>query len=146
MFYAVQNGDVYDLRFKYDPQLISLVKNVPGRRYIPEGKYWTIPTPHLGFLINEIKGTPYEKALQIQSEESLNQNETLDPTTEIPDVDISDIDIYVKEGSTLYAHQLAFLKYAKSKGKGGFILADDMGCIAGDAKHMIFLYVAISPI
>lgn len=133
MFYAVQNGDVYDLRFKYDPQLISLVKNVPGRRYIPEGKYWTIPTPHLGFLINEIKGTPYEKALQIQSEESLNQNETLDPTTEIPDVDISDIDIYVKEGSTLYAHQLAFLKYAKSKGKGGFILADDMGCIAGDA-------------
>lgn len=127
MFYAVQNGDVYDLRFKYDPQLISLVKNVPGRRYIPEGKYWTIPTPHLGFLINEIKGTPYEKALQIQSEESLNQNETLDPTTEIPDVDISDIDIYVKEGSTLYAHQLAFLKYAKSRDRRGFINSDDMG-------------------
>ena len=127
MFYAIQNGDVYDLRFKYDPQLISLVKNVPGRRYVPEGKYWTIPTPHLGFLINEIKGTPYEKALQIQSEESLNQNETLDPTTEIPDIDISDIDIYVKEGSSLYAHQLAFLKYAKSKDRKGFILADSMG-------------------
>ena len=61
MFYAIQDGDVYILRFKYDPQLISLVKNVPGRLYVPQGKYWTIPDSHLGFLMNEIKGTPYER-------------------------------------------------------------------------------------
>ena len=127
MFYAIQDGDVYILRFKYDPQLISLVKNVPGRLYVPQGKYWTIPNSHLGFLMNEIKGTPYEKALQIQSTENINLNESIDPTKEIPDIDISDVDIYVKDGSSLYNHQLAFLKYAKAKGRRGFILADDMG-------------------
>ena len=127
MFYAIQDGDVYILRFKYDPQLISLVKNVPGRLYVPQGKYWTIPNSHLGFLMNEIKGTPYERALQIQSTENIDQNESIDPTKEIPDIDISDVDIYVKDGSSLYNHQLAFLKYAKAKGRRGFILADDMG-------------------
>lgn len=127
MFYAIQDGDVYILRFKYDPQLISLVKNVPGRLYVPQGKYWTIPNSHLGFLMNEIKGTPYERALQIQSTENIDQNESIDPTKEIPDIDISDVDIYVKDGSSLYNHQLAFLKYAKAKERRGFILADDMG-------------------
>lgn len=127
MFYAIQDGDVYILRFKYDPQLISLVKNVPGRLYVPQGKYWTIPNTHLGFLMNEIKGTPYERALQIQSTENIDQNESIDPTKEIPDIDISDVDIYVKDGSSLYNHQLAFLKYAKAKERRGFILADDMG-------------------
>lgn len=128
MFYAIQDGDVYILRFKYDPQLISLVKNVPGRLYVPQGKYWTIPDSHLGFLMNEIKGTPYEKALQIQSTENIDQNESIDPTKEIPDIDISDVDIYVKDGGSLYNHQLAFLKYAKAKERKGFILADDPGC------------------
>ena len=128
MFYAIQDGDVYILRFKYDPQLISLVKNVPGRLYVPQGKYWTIPNSHLGFLMNEIKGTPYERALQIQSTENIDQNESIDPTKEIPDIDISDVDIYVKDGSSLYNHQLAFLKYAKAKERKGFILADDPGC------------------
>ena len=133
MFYAIQDGDKYIIRFKYDPQLISLVKNVPGRMWVKENKYWTIPKAHLGWLIKEIKGTPYEGALQIQSDESINENASFDSTNDIPDTDISDVDHHVKEGYTLYPHQLAFLKYAKSKGKNGFILADDMGCIAGDA-------------
>jgi hypothetical protein len=82
--------------------------------------------------MNEIKGTPYERALQIQSTENIDQNESIDPTKEIPDIDISDVDIYVKDGGSLYNHQLAFLKYAKAKGRRGFILADDMGCLTGD--------------
>lgn len=128
MFYAIQDGDVYNLKFKYDPDLIAMIKNVPGRKYIPDGKYWTIPSSHLGFLMNEVKGTPYEQALQIQSDEMINQNATLDSTSEIPDIDISDIDIYIKDGFKLYNHQLAFLKYAKAKECKGFILADDPGC------------------
>lgn len=130
MFYAIQENDVYILKFKYDPQLIAMVKNVPGRKWIPENKYWTIPKGHLGWLLNEIKGTAYEGALQIQSEEAINENASIDSTdiNLIPDADISDVDHYVKEGYKLYDHQLAFLKYAKSKGRNGFILADDMGC------------------
>lgn len=130
MFYAIQENDVYILKFKYDPQLIAMVKNVPGRKWIPENKYWTIPKGHLGWLLNEIKGTAYEGALQIQSEEAINENASIESTdiNLIPDADISDVDHYVKEGYKLYDHQLAFLKYAKSKGRNGFILADDMGC------------------
>lgn len=130
MFYAIQERDVYILKFKYDPQLIAMVKNVPGRKWVPENKYWTIPKGHLGWLLNEIKGTAYEGTLQIQSEEAINENASIDSTdiNLIPDADISDVDHYVKEGYKLYDHQLAFLKYAKSKGRNGFILADDMGC------------------
>lgn len=141
MFYAIQENDVYILKFKYDPQLIAMVKNVPGRKWVPENKYWTIPKGHLGWLLNEIKGTAYEGALQIQSEEAINENASIDSTdiNLIPDADISDVDHYVKEGYKLYDHQLAFLKYAKSKGRNGFILADDMGCIAGDATITVYV-------
>ena len=41
MITAVQDNDVYIIRFQYDAELVKLVKNVPGRRYVPEHKYWT---------------------------------------------------------------------------------------------------------
>lgn len=137
MFYAVQQDDKYILRFQYDPSLIAIVKEVPGRQWNPEQKYWTIPLSHLGWLIKGIKGTAYEKALEIISDEHINENATIDSTDKIPDIDISDVDHYVKDGFHLYNHQLDFLKYAKNKGQKGFILADDMGCITGDAEISI---------
>lgn len=125
-----QNGSVYELKFRYDPYLIALVKNVPGRRWDADAKLWTIPSEHLGWLINELKDTPYESTLNISSGENLNKNETLDSTSvsEIPDIDISDVDHYVQAGYSLYPHQVDFLKYAKSRNGAGFILADEMGC------------------
>lgn len=128
MFHAIKQDDKYILKFKYDPALITIVKAVPGRQWNPQQKYWSIPVSHLGWLIKGIKDTPYEKALQIVSDENINENATLDSTQKIPDVDISDIDYYVKDGFHLYQHQVDFLKYAKNKGQKGFILADDMGC------------------
>ena len=128
MFYAIQQDDKYVLRFQYDTQLIELVKRVPGRAWNPNTKYWTIPVNHLGWLLKAIKGTPYEHALEIHSQEHLNEDASLDSTRKIPDIDISDVKQYVKQGYKLYAHQIDFLKYAKAKGTNGFILADDMGC------------------
>lgn len=133
MISAVQQGDIYTLHFKYDPNFIALVKSVPGRQWHPDKKIWTIPSAHLGWLLKAVEGTPYKQILQVVSEEHLNENATIDSTEDIPNVDISDIDQYVMAGSTLYEHQKDFLRYAKSKGRRGFILADDMGCIAGDA-------------
>lgn len=134
MFYAIQNDDKYILRFQYDPNLIAIVKEVPGRQWHPNEKYWSIPLSHLGWLIKGIQGTAYEKALEIVSDEHINENATIDSTDRIPDIDISDVDLYVEEGSEMYRHQLDFLKFAKNKGQKGFILADDMGCITGDTK------------
>ena len=131
MIYVKQNVDVYEITFRYDPVVISHIKNIPGRRWIPETKVWTIPADRLGWLLNEFKGTQYEKYVQIQSKEDLNVNETLDTTTVIPEVDISSVPFYVKEGATPYKHQLDFMKYAIDRQNhgltSGFLLADDQG-------------------
>lgn len=129
MIHVIQNGDVYELTFKYDELLISYIKNVPGRQWVPATKRWTIPKEHLGWFLNQIKGTMYENAVKIQSEEHLNENATLDSTKagDIPDIDISDVDIHVVAGGKLYNHQLDFLKYAKGRNGRGFILGDEMG-------------------
>lgn len=126
-----QNGDIYDVAFPYDVNVIYLVKNVPGRRWVPDRKVWTIPKDRLGFFINQLKGTVYEAATQVFSDEDINVNATLDSTAVIPDVDISDIPFYVKEGATPYKHQLEFMKWAIDRQRrgnmSGFLQCDDQG-------------------
>ena len=131
MITAVQNQEVYIIRFKYDPEIVQLVKNVPGRQYVPEHKYWTIPLARLGFLQQQLKGTPYETQFKVYSAEHINENATLDATESIPDIDLSGIPLYVQDGEHLFNHQLDFMKYAIDRQRkglhSGFILADDMG-------------------
>lgn len=139
MISIIQNNDVYEIRFKYDPRLLSYIRDVPGRQWIAEHKVWTVPKNNLGWFLNAIKDTPYENQVQLHSDEHIGENEKLESTAvaRIPDIDISDITQYVQEGSVLYPHQLDFLKFAKSKLGKGFILADDMGCLASDTKIIV---------
>lgn len=134
MISITQDGSIYSIKSKYDPFLISVIKNVPGRQWVPDKKVWTVPSEHLGWLLNELKGTVYENAINIQSTEHINENASIDPTStsQIPDIDISDMHQYVEQGGSLYPHQIDFLKYAKGRNGKGFILADEMGCVTGD--------------
>jgi len=132
MLNIIQEGPVYNISFKYDPQLISLVKNVPGRRWNPDDKIWTIPSENLGVFLNEIKGTVYEEIANIRSTEDLNVNQSIDTIQEIPDIDISNVHYHVKEGAKPFAHQLDFMKFAIHRfygqnNKNGFILTDEQG-------------------
>ena len=131
MINVIQNGEIYEITFPYDVNVIALIKNVPGRRWNPTGKMWTVPKDRLGFFINEFKGTQYESSINIQSDEDINRNESLSTTTEIPDIDISKIPFHVKEGSHPYKHQLDFMKWAIDRQNHGnlhgFICADEMG-------------------
>lgn len=131
MISVVQNGELYEITSPYDVGVIALIKNVPGRRWSPTGKMWTIPKDRLGFFINEFKGTKYEPLVSIHSDEELNQNAELGSTTEIPDIDISKIPFHVKEGAKPYKHQLDFMKWAIDRQNHGnlhgFICADEMG-------------------
>lgn len=131
MINVQQVDDTYRITFRYDPMVISMVKAVPGRRWVPEGKYWEIPKDKLGFFINQTTGTDYEGSLRIQSDEHLYENTTLDTTATIPDIDISSIPYYVKEGATPYKHQLDFMKFALNRqnagNMSGFLLADEQG-------------------
>lgn len=132
MILVTQNNDTYEIRFPYDPAIIELVKNVPGRAWNPEHKFWSIPLARLGFLVAQFKGTKYEKELKIESQESININASIDEPNKIPDIDISDVTMYVHEGDKVFDHQKDMVKFAKwryNNGlKSGFILADEMGC------------------
>jgi hypothetical protein len=41
-----------DVSFKYDPDIIAMVKAIPSKAYVPEGKYWTIWATHVPTLAN----------------------------------------------------------------------------------------------
>lgn len=42
-------GDLIELKFRYDEELINRVKTIPGRRYNPEKKTWSIPKESLAY-------------------------------------------------------------------------------------------------
>lgn len=131
MILITQHGSEYWLKFPYDPELIQMVKDVPGRRWVPENKVWTLPKDNLGWFLNAIKSTPYESDVQIQSDEDLNVNKEIGHSALIPDIDISSVKFHVADGLKPFKHQLDFMKYAidrQNKGNmNGFILADTMG-------------------
>lgn len=131
MIFITQNQAVYEIKFKYDLDVIEKIKNVPGRCWVPDRKIWTIPRDKLGFLVKGFEGTRYENMLQITSDEHINENAKLDTTTYIPNIDIKDVKFHVKEGAKPYKHQLDFMKYAidrQNKGNtSGFMVCDDQG-------------------
>lgn len=131
MIKIFQNNNIYEIKSKYDPDFIALIKTIPGRRWDVDRKVWSIPSERLGFLINACSNTVYADQLSIHSNEDLGQNATLDATAAIPQVDISNVETYVEAGSHLYAHQidtLRYMIYRHSIGcKSGFLLADEPG-------------------
>lgn len=128
---VVQNGEVYNIIFQYNPEIIQLIKNIPGRQYCADHKYWTIPVDRLGFLLSQFKGTSFESDIKIYSAENINENSSLDTNRQIPDIDLSGIPLYVENGGHLFPHQLDFMRYAIDRQRrglySGFILADEQG-------------------
>lgn len=131
MIIAKQEGELYEIRFNYDPEVVNLVKMVPGRRWVPESKMWTIPNDRLGHLINQLRGTPYEAELTIYSNDHINEPMELESTRDIEDVDLTGINLYIQKGLTLYKHQIEFMQYALHRERiglqSGFILGDQQG-------------------
>lgn len=131
MILVKQQGNLYNIQFKYNQQVIELIKAVPGRRWVPEDKMWTIPADKLGFLIAQFKATPFESELKIVSQEQLNENATVEGVKEIPDWDLSDVNLYVEEGHQLFSHQIDTMKYylwrIHNGYNSGFLLADEPG-------------------
>ena len=138
---VVQFGENYHITFPYDYNVVQLVKQVPGRTWHPDEKYWSIPINHLGMFIAQFKGTEYEDSVIIKSTEQIDVNPTLDETNFIPNVDLSGVKLYVKEGNQLYSHQLDFMKYAIARenrnNMNGFLVCDEMGCVSGSAYVLV---------
>ena len=126
-----QNGNYYEIKFKYDPTLVAMIKQIPGKEWNPSEKLWRIHKDKLGMLLNMLKGSKYADAYELQSNEQIGENAEIEPTTTIPNVDLTGIKLFVENGSKLYPHQLDFMKYAidrQRKGyRSGFLCADDPG-------------------
>lgn len=144
MINVKQNGEVYEVSFPYDPFVVEYVKQVPGRQWVKAAKMWTIPKDKLGFLLAQFKGTQYESAVTVISDEYINQNDTLDTTVQIPDIDVSKVSYRVKVGAKPYQHQLDFMKYAlyrQIKGNmNGFLLCDDQGLAKTNESMNLAIY------
>ena len=144
MIYVNQVGNEYQIKFQYDPMMIDHVKNIPGRKWNAEGKYWSIPANRLGWLVNEVRGTEYEGYLRISSTEELDVNQEVSRTTVIPNIDISKIPFYVEKDSRPYEHQLDFMKWAIDRQQRGnmkgFLLADEMGLAKTAESFNLALY------
>lgn len=126
-----QNGNYYEIKFKYDPTLVAMIKQIPGKEWNPSEKLWRIHKDKLGMLLNMLKGSRYADAYELQSNEQIGENAEIEPTTTIPNVDLTGIKLFVEDGSKLYPHQLDFMKYAidrQRKGyRSGFLCADSPG-------------------
>lgn len=131
MILVDQNNDKYEIRFSYDKELIDLVKNVPGRMWNPEGKFWSIPLARLGFFLAQVKGTKYESQVMIKSNEDINVNASIEQPNQIPDIDISDVTMYAAPGCQVFKHQKDTVRFAKWRYenglRSGFILSDPPG-------------------
>lgn len=131
MISVIQNGQVYEIKFPYNVDVLEMVRNIPGRRWEADRKLWTIPTDKLGFFLNAIEGTVYASQLNVVSSEQINVNASYNVSAEIPDVDISNVNFYVKKGCKPFQHQLDTLKFdivRHNKGiHSGFLLCDSMG-------------------
>lgn len=131
MINVIQHEDTYHITFPYDYRIKELVKEVPGRQWNPEGKFWSIPLNHLGMFINVFKGSEFEDMVVIRSNENINVNQNLDSTKLIPDIDISKVPMYVKKGGHLYDHQIDFMKFSIDRENHsnmcGFLVCDEQG-------------------
>ena len=143
MIIAKKIEDEYQIRFKYDPEIVDIIKSVPTRKWHSEEKYWSINSDKIGFLVHTLKGTIFENDLKIQSDENIGINSSIDISDKIPDIDISNYHFCVANGSTPYKHQIDTLKYAVDRyNKGitsGFLLCDE----PGEGKTLSTINVAL---
>lgn len=131
LIFFTQRNNLYEIKFMYNADIVAAIKTVPSRQWVPESKIWTIHKDYLGWAIKALDAAGYHDSIRIKSAESLNVNSTLGTTTDIPEVDISNVPTYVEDGKFLYKHQIDFIKYAldrQNRGyNSGFLLADDPG-------------------
>lgn len=123
--------NIYEIYSPYDAQLIDIIKDVPGRMWHNDKKFWSIPIDKLGFFLRSIRGTIYEPITTVYSSENIDVNQPIGVNTHIPDVDLSGVKLYVQDGMKLFQHQLDFMKYAIDRHvvghHSGFLLADEPG-------------------
>jgi SNF2 family DNA or RNA helicase len=131
-----QVGSALEIRFSYDPALITLVKEIPGRRWNPSLRVWTAPLGSLGDLTRAfpdavldegLAKAAEEKRLAEEKVEKIRRAETEAAVAAWTTTVRADVVRRMEEqrGESFFAHQDAGILWLIEKRKA--ILADDMG-------------------
>ncbi len=64
--HVTHHGSVLRITFDYDPRLVEMVKGVPGRRWNPDDKVWTVPTAQVVQLVELLtdEGFTFDESVQ----------------------------------------------------------------------------------
>lgn len=100
-----------EIRYKFDPEILQLVKTLPGRRFHPDKKYWTATIT--ADSINKLKDAGF--VIDAELEKLLHQAEEMEKGIEVPGLK-KQLFPFQKEG-------VAFIE----KRNGRALIADEMG-------------------
>jgi len=100
-----------EIRFKFDPELLQLIKSLPGRRFHPDKKYWTATITKDS--INKLKDAGF--VIDAELEKLLHQAEEMEKEIEVPGIK-KQLFPFQKQG-------VAFIE----KRNGRALIADEMG-------------------
>ncbi len=118
------------IKFDYDPGLVTVIKAIPSARWDKSGKQWIVSQYSWRYVYNIFHGrsdviaSPELRDLIIQKEAALEKIENLKTRKDYPFLSY-------KYASKLYPYQRVGVKFLSLPGNK--FLADEMGCISGDA-------------
>lgn len=104
------------ITFAYDPKLVALVKSFPGRKYHPNGKFWTCPINPVA--IEQLKTAGFEIDKELLPKDNNNKRSAIKITglkLELMPFQKTGVEfIEVKEGRVLIADEMGLGKTAQA--------------------------------
>jgi len=100
-----------EIRYKFNPEILQLIKSLPGRRFHPDKKYWTATIT--ADSINKLKDAGF--VIDAELEKLLHQAEEMEKRIEVPGLK-----------KQLFPFQKAGVAFIE-KSNGRALIADEMG-------------------
>lgn len=124
----------YEVRFHYHPDLVTAVKNIPGRVFNPENltldKFWTVPPTPAGISALESFAKKYGFALDALSSSKEDADKSYRQVIDMSKASATDVVLSVPGlTGTLLPYQVAGVWFMNQvmKANRGVLLGDDMG-------------------
>lgn len=120
-----RKGAALRLRFRYDPALVEIARNLPGRRFDSASKAWLVPAKNLDAVLAAFpdaalaNGLGEEIAATRQQAEAEERARQAQITTDLAAYEA------IREACSLYEHQDVGVRWLIEHRSG--IVADDMG-------------------
>jgi SNF2 family DNA or RNA helicase len=127
MLVDIHSGHDLKVTFAYDPRKVQLVKTVPGKRWVPAQKHWTIPAAGLRALQQEAARAGVDVRVTGAVTDALESSGRRREELRKVKLDVTSLDLPTDTEPYPYQYSgIRFLKMALHNFKG-VLCADDMG-------------------